>query len=96
MVPESNQTSTVSVILRYFAGSTPKSSQVAANHASMPPLATRRGGLLEQRARFPGCSSSVSRSRKKGSGTPQLRWRESVQSGRLAIIASMRERPHDG
>ena len=38
--PESNQTSSVSVSLRYLLASTPKSSCVASNHASMPPSCT--------------------------------------------------------
>ena len=31
-----------------------------------------------------------------GIGTPQARWREMHQSGRLAIMPSMRAWPHDG
>jgi len=33
---------------------------------------------------------------KKGIGTPQLRWRETHQSGRLRIMASSRARPQEG
>ena len=36
------------------------------------------------------------RCRKKGIGTPQLRWREMHQSGRLAIIACRRAWPQAG
>jgi len=32
----------------------------------------------------------------EGIGTPQLRWRETHQSGRFLIIASSRARPHEG
>jgi hypothetical protein len=43
-----------------------------------------------------GCNSPVSLCRKKGIGTPQLRWRETHQSGRLAIIACRRAWPQSG
>ncbi len=43
-----------------------------------------------------GCSSPVSLCRKKGSGTPQLRWRLMHQSGRLAIMSRSRARPFSG
>jgi hypothetical protein len=43
-----------------------------------------------------GCSSPVSLCRKKGMGTPQLRWREMHQSGRPAIMSRRRAWPFSG
>ena len=80
---------------RYFAGSTPKSSCVASNHVSMPPCSTFAAASSSS-AGVSGCSSSVTRSTKNGSGTPHCRWRDSVQSGRLAIIPYSRALPQAG
>src|SRR6218665_952001 len=57
--------------------------------ASMPPCST----MLAAWSRISivrGCSSPESWCRKNGIGTPQLRWREMHQSGRLAIMACSR------
>ena len=43
-----------------------------------------------------GCSSPLSLCRKKGTGTPQLRWRLMHQSGRLAIMSRSRAWPFSG
>ncbi len=43
-----------------------------------------------------GCRASVSLCTKNGMGTPQLRWRDTHQSGRFLIMASNRARPQDG
>jgi hypothetical protein len=43
-----------------------------------------------------GCSSPLSLCKKKGTGTPQLRWRLMHQSGRLAIMSRSRPRPFSG
>src|SRR6218665_48728 len=57
--------------------------------ASMPPCST----MLAAWSRISivrGCSSPESWCRKNGIGTPQLRWREMHQSGRLAIMSCSR------
>ena len=43
-----------------------------------------------------GCGSPVSLCTNSGIGTPQLRWRDTHQSGRFLIIASRRARPQLG
>ena len=43
-----------------------------------------------------GCSSPVSLWMKNGIGTPHWRWRDSVQSGRLAIMPCSRAWPQSG
>ena len=43
-----------------------------------------------------GCSSPLSLCTNSGIGTPQVRWREMHQSGRLAIMPVMRCSPHAG
>ncbi len=43
-----------------------------------------------------GWSSPLSLCRKNGMGTPQLRWREMHQSGRLAIMSCRRALPLAG
>ena len=43
-----------------------------------------------------GCSSPVSLVQEEGQGTPQLRWREMHQSGRLAIMSRSRALPFSG
>ena len=43
-----------------------------------------------------GCSSPVSLCTKKAIGTPHWRWRDSVQSGRLAIMPCRRAWPQSG
>ena len=43
-----------------------------------------------------GCSSPESLCRKKGRGTPQLRWRLMHQSGRPAIMSRSRALPFSG
>ncbi len=43
-----------------------------------------------------GCSSPLTLSTNSGIGTPQVRWRETHQSGRLAIMLLMRCSPQTG
>jgi hypothetical protein len=61
----------------------------------MPPASTMSAALVQDlhRARV---QLAVSLCRKKGSGTPQLRWRLMHQSGRLAIMSRSRARPFSG
>ncbi|MNY19839.1 hypothetical protein D3C86_1532930 [compost metagenome] len=96
VVPESNQTSRVSLILSYWAASSPSSSAASSlNQASMPCCSTRRA-TCSISSTVRGCSSPLSLCRKNGIGTPQLRWREMHQSGRLAIMPCRRAWPQPG
>ncbi|MNM99969.1 hypothetical protein D3C81_1125490 [compost metagenome] len=73
VVPESNQTSRVSLILSYCGASAPSSSAASSlNQASMPSTSTRLAtSSISSTVR--GCSSPLSLFRKNGIGTPQLR-----------------------
>ncbi|MNM99786.1 hypothetical protein D3C81_1123550 [compost metagenome] len=73
VVPESNHTSRVSVILSYCSASAPSSSAASSlNQASMPSCSTRLAtASISSTVR--GCSSPVCLCRKNGIGTPQLR-----------------------
>ena len=96
VVPESNHTSSVSFILTYWSASSPsKSFASSENQASIPDFSTRSATCSVSSA-VRGCSFPFSLCRKKGIGTPQLRWRETHQSGRPLIIASSRARPQAG
>ena len=68
---------------------------VALCHASMPPRSTFAAASSSSGS-VSGCSISVSRSTKNGSGTPHCRCRDNVQSGRLAIIPCSRALPQAG
>ena len=71
-------------ILSYWAASAPSSSAASRlNQASMPCLLDALGDLLDQFRRCAGAAAPVSLCRKNGIGTPQLRWRETHQSGRV-------------
>ena len=50
--------------------------------------------VLEQRAAYRDATAPVSRCTKNAIGVPHCRWRDSVQSGRLAIIECRRDLPH--
>ena len=61
----------------------------------MPPLLDARAtSSISSCVR--GCSSPVSLCTNSGIGTPQVRWREMHQSGRLAIMPVMRCSPQAG
>ena len=60
------------------------------------PACSTRFATISSSSGVRGCSSPVSLWVKKGIGTPQLRWRETHQSGRFLIIASSRARPQVG
>ena len=64
-------------------------------HASMPPFSTRCA-TSSSSSGVRGCSAPVSLCRKNGIGTPHCRWRDSVQSGRLAIMPCRRAWPQAG
>ena len=70
-------------------------SAVTLCHASMPPFSTRFA-TSSSSSGVRGCSAPVSLCRKNGIGTPHWRWRESVQSGRLAIMPCRRALPQSG
>ena len=61
----------------------------------MPPCSTRCA-TCSSSSSARGCSSPVSLRMKNGIGTPHWRWRDSVQSGRLAIIPCSRALPQAG
>ena len=84
--PESNHTSRVSVHLRYCCGIDAEVLVVAVCQASMPPCLTLGGATFRAGRACRGCSSSGLASTKNGIGMPHCRWRDSVQSGRLAIM----------
>ena len=97
MTPESNQTSRVSWTFSYSAApATPiRSAASRVNQASTPWASTRRAtASISSGVR--GCRSPVSLWTSRGMGTPQVRWREMHQSGRLRIMASMRDWPQSG
>ncbi|CFW02907.1 Uncharacterised protein [Bordetella pertussis] len=80
----------------YSSASSPSSSRGSSDcQASMPPFSTRCA-ICSSSSTVRGCSSPVSLCTKKAIGTPHWRCRDSVQSGRLAIIACRRARPQAG
>ena len=100
VVPESNHTSRISVLLVYCSGcSAPtcakRSAVVALLQASMPPFSTMLAAR-STRAMVLGCSSPESMWVNSGSGTPHDRWREMHQSGRPAIMSRRRVLPFSG
>ena len=71
----------------------------SAYHASAPSAskaATMRAFTCPSRRTNPSSAGSPPRFVKQVSGTPQARWRESTQSGRLSTIACSRLRPARG
>jgi len=97
VLPESNHTSMMSLLLVYCSASAAPITSAALSRlqASTPPAATT-SIARSMMAIVSGCSSPLSLCRKKGSGTPQLRWRLMHQSGRLAIMSRKRARPLSG
>ena len=96
VVPESNQTSKVSRFFSYWEASSPKSSATSNFcHASMPSFSTRLA-TSSRSSTVRGCGSPLSLCTKKAIGTPHWRWRDKVQSGRLAIMLCKRCFPQAG
>ena len=98
--PESNQTSRMSsTLLPVLVGGSPRkrSRASAAYQASAPSLLEgRRDAGIDARV-VRGFRPRRRRSRTKSAiGTPQARWRESTQSGRLSIMPVMRFSPCGG
>ena len=98
--PESNQTSKVSVTFLYwsaFSGAcfAKKVAPSKLNQASTPVCSVSKAACSNNSAVF-GCGSPVSLCTNSGIGTPQLRWRDTHQSGRFLIMASKRARPQLG
>ncbi len=94
--PESNQTSRVSGTFCHLSASAPRSSLGSRSHQAWMPDFSTRFAISSMRRSVSGWSSPVSLFTKRQIGTPQVRWREMHQSGRVATIASMRFCPHDG
>ena len=96
-MPESNQTSSVSVhllVVRRVVAEQLLGGRCAATPRCRP--ARPRCATCSSSASVRGCSSPVSLCTKNGIGTPHCRWRDSVQSGRLAIMPCRRALPQLG
>src|SRR5580700_6825482 len=101
LAPDSNQTSRMSISLRNSVWPQEQavpagriSSAVWMYQASADSLMNRSTTSLLMAAFFSG--SPHLRQRKTAMGTPQMRWREMHQSGRVATMFVMRSWPHAG
>src|SRR5580698_5904906 len=102
LAPESNQTSRMSISLRkselpqlaHFVPDGRSCSASCVCHALMPSFSNSDTMLWLTAAFLSGVWHWLQRN--TAMGTPQMRWREMHQSGRVAIMLEMRSSPHDG